>query len=132
MSIFCRPLGHLSFLVHNGEGTELSVHTTTADVGRLRKKSAAASDWLGSEPGQSSVKAVTVKFGGFKGETGGHKISFSPGAWFSCDEQKDSQKGLFFNLSCTELEAYCCRGKLSVGRRRVQPVHRRRVLGGST
>jgi len=24
----------------------------------------------------------------------GHKISFSMGAWFSCDEQKDGQEGL--------------------------------------
>jgi len=53
-----------------------------------------------------------------QGGADGHKISFSLGAWFSCDEQKDREEGLFFNLGCTEREASCCRGKLSAGRKR--------------
>jgi len=32
----------------------------------------------------------------------GRKISFSLGAWFSCDEQKDRQEGIFFNLDSSE------------------------------
>jgi len=43
------------------------------------------------------MKVVTVKFG-VQGGADGHKISFSLGDWFSCDEQKDRQEGLFFNL----------------------------------
>jgi len=46
-----------------GEGTEPSVHTTTSDVGRLLKKSAAASDQPWSEREQPSIKVVTMKFG---------------------------------------------------------------------
>jgi len=33
---------------------------------------------------------------GFQGGVDGHKISFSLGTWFSCNEQ-DRQEGLFFN-----------------------------------
>jgi len=47
------------------------------------------------------MKVVIVKFGGVQGETNGHKISFSLGVLFFCDEQKDRQEGLFFNLDCT-------------------------------
>jgi len=43
-------------------------HMTTSDVGRLRRKSAAASDRPGSEWEQPSKKVVSVKFGGSKGE----------------------------------------------------------------
>jgi len=46
------------------------------------------------------MKVVTVKFG-VQGGVDGHKISFSLGSWFSCDEQKDCQESLFFNLGCT-------------------------------
>jgi len=63
-----------------GEGTEPSVQTTTTDVGKLRSKSAAASDRPGSELEQPSMKVVTVKFRGVQGRVDGHKISFSLGA----------------------------------------------------
>jgi len=96
-----------------GEWTEPSVHTTTSDVGKLRRKSAAVSDQPGSEQEQPSMKVFIVQFGGVQGGADGHKISFSLGVWFSCDEQE----GLF-NLGCTEREVSCCRKKLSAGRRR--------------
>jgi len=51
-----------------GERTEPSVHTTTSDVGKLWRKSAAVSDRPGSEREQPSMNVVTVKFGGFRGE----------------------------------------------------------------
>jgi len=50
--------------------------------------------------------------------TDGHKISFFLEVWFSCDEQKDRQEGVFFNLGCNGQEASCCRGKLFAGRQR--------------
>jgi len=52
----------------NEEGTEPSVQKTTSDVGRLRRKSAAVSDWPGSEREQPSMIVVTVKFEGSKEE----------------------------------------------------------------
>jgi len=80
----------------------------------------------GNGPGRGrenpSMKLVMVKLGGGGPREGvdGHKINFSLGAWFSCDEQKDRQEGLFFNLSCTRRETSCFRGKLSAGRRRAR------------
>jgi len=44
------------------------------------------------------MNVVTMKFGGIQGGVDGYKISFSLGAWFSSDEQKVRQEGLFFNL----------------------------------
>jgi len=67
------------------------------------------------------MNVVTVKFGEGPRREDGLKISFSPGAWFSCVVQKDRQENrLFFNLHCTGREASCCRGKLSAGRRRAR------------
>jgi len=84
-------------------------------VGRLRRKSAAVLDRPGSEWEQPSMSVVTVKFEGTRG-SGRAQDQFFSGAWFSCVEQKDRQKGLFFNLGCTGREASFCRGKLSAGR----------------
>jgi len=67
------------------------------------------SAWVGAEAtfdesGHSEV------WGGPSGADG-HKISFSLGAWFSCDEQKDRQK--VFSL----IQVNCCREEFSVERR---------------
>jgi len=53
--------------VPKGEETEPSVHTTTSVVGNLLRKSATASDQLGLERWQPSMKVITVKFGGPRG-----------------------------------------------------------------
>jgi len=67
------------------------------------------------------MKVVTVKFEGSKGEVDGHKITFSLGIfWFSCDEQKDCEEGLFFSLGRTGREFNRCRVKLSAGRRKAR------------
>jgi len=80
VSIFRRPTWIPAPLAPKGERTEPSVHTTTSDVGRLRRKLAAVSDWSGSEQEQPSMSVVTEKFGGVQGGVDGHKISFSLGA----------------------------------------------------
>jgi len=63
------------------------------------------SAWVGpfDERGHGEVWEV-------QGGVDGHKISFSLGGWFSCDEQKDRQEDIFFNLGYTGREASCCRG----------------------
>jgi len=58
------------------------------------------------------MKVVKVKFGGSKGGVDGHKNRLSLEAWLYCDEQKDRQEGLFFNLGRTGREANRCRGKI--------------------
>jgi len=74
MSIFRRLYGYLQTVwiptppAPKGEGTEPSVHTTTSDVGRLRRKLAAISDRPGSEREQPTMNVVTVKFRGSKWE----------------------------------------------------------------
>jgi len=75
------------------------------------------------------MKVVTVKFGGVQGGVDGHKISFSLGTWFSCDEQKVRQEDLFFNLGCIGQEAIAAVGGNCL-RRGGGPFHRRQVLGG--
>jgi len=61
----------------------------------------------------------------------GHKINFSLGAWFSCDEQKNRQEGLFFNLGCTR-QGLAVVGENCLQGGEEEPVHRRKVLDGST
>jgi len=55
---------------------------TTLDVGRLLKKSAAASNRPGLEREQSSIKVVTVKFGGPRGSGWAHNQDFLCGLGF--------------------------------------------------
>jgi len=73
MSIFRRPLGHLHLRRSNERGRAI---VTTSDVGRLRRKSAEASDRPGWEREQPSMKVVTVKFGGSKEERMGIRSVF--------------------------------------------------------
>jgi len=62
-------------------------------------------------------KMILVRFGGWgvQGGVDGHEIRFSLGGWFSCDEQKDHQEGLF-SLGSSVQEINHCRGKLSAER----------------
>jgi len=73
------------------------------------------------------MKVIMVKFGGPKGERMDIRSVFLWGTWFSCNEQKDRQEGLFYNLG--ERLAVVGGNYLQGGK---GPVHRRRVLDGST
>jgi len=64
------------------EDRAIGSNTTTSNVGRIRRKSAAVSDQPELEQEQPSMKEITVKFGEVQRGVDGHKISFSPGALF--------------------------------------------------
>jgi len=50
------------------ERTEPTDHTTTSDAGSLLRKSVATSGRAELDRKQPSIKVITVKFGGSKGE----------------------------------------------------------------
>jgi len=97
MSIFRRPHGYL----HLRHQRRVDRAIGPYDYIRCRKTSekvgcSIGSAWVGAEAafderGHGEVWRV-------QGGVDGHKISFSLRAWFSSAEQKNRQKGIFFNL----------------------------------
>jgi len=68
------------------------------------------------------MKVVTVKFEeeGVQGERMGIKSVFLLVGWFFCDEQKNHQEGIFFNLGCSLLDERLAVVDVSAGRRRAR------------
>jgi len=106
ISIFRRPHGYLHLRRQRREDRAIGPYDYIR-YGETSEKVGCSirSVWVGA--GVALDERGYGEVWGIQGGVDGHKISIFLKAWFSCDEQKDRQEGLFFNLGCTGREATC-------------------------